>query len=132
MKNFTAQSGAFTTAGNYTAYSSKGERIFVHKRVMQSQGWLKDADVKLPFYAIIDNKEIGQLDANGNPAVNADGTAVLVSRLQALSVFKTKEDLINAQVDDITLDIEVKSAIKASASSAGLTETAINSLLELA
>lgn len=129
MRNFTVQSGDFTKAGNFTAYSALGERVFIHKRVMESQKWNKTEDVTFPFYAIIDTKEIGQLDDAGKPKMNADGTAVLVERLQALSIFSSEETLTNAQVDNVTLDIRVKSAIKSSASSAGLTESAINSLL---
>lgn len=131
MRNFTVQSGGFTNAGNFTAYSALGERVFIHKRVMESQKWSKTEDVKFPFYAIIDTKEIGQLDDAGKPKMNADGTAVLVERLQALSIFANEEALTNAQVDNVTLDIRVKSAIKSSASSAGLTEQAINSLLSV-
>jgi hypothetical protein len=132
MRNFTVQTGGFTNAGNYTAYSALGERVFIHKRVMQSQKWAKDADVTLPFYAIIDTKEIGQLDDAGKPKMNDNGTVLLVERLQALSIFASEESLTNAQVDNVTLDIRVKSAIKSSASSAGLTESAIESLLAVA
>ena len=132
MRNFTVQSGGFTNAGNFTAYSALGERVFIHKRVMESQKWTKTEDVKFPFYAIIDTKEIGQLDDAGKPKMNDNGTALLVQRLQALSIFASVESLTNAQVDNVTLDIRVKSAIKSSASSAGLTESAIESLLSVA
>jgi len=132
MRNFTVQSGGFTNAGNFTAYSALGERVFIHKRVMESQKWTKTEDVKFPFYAIIDTKEIGQLDDAGKPKMNDNGTALLVQRLQALSIFASEESLTNAQVDNVTLDIRVKSAIKSSASSAGLTESAIESLLSVA
>jgi hypothetical protein len=132
MRNFTVQTGGFTNAGNFTAYSALGERVFIHKRVMQSQKWAKDSDVTFPFYAIIDTKEIGQLDDAGKPKMNDNGTVLLVERLQALSIFASEESLTNAQVDNVTLDIRVKSAIKSSASSAGLTESAIESLLAVA
>jgi hypothetical protein len=132
MKNFSIHSGNFSQAGNFTGYTALGESVFIHKAQMNSLGWKENAEVKFPFYAIGGIKLIGQLDANGNPAVNADGTPVQRERVQAFSVFPTKDAMISAHVDTATLDIEVKSAIKQSATSAGLSEQAVNSLLELA
>jgi hypothetical protein len=132
MKNFSIHSGNFSANGNFSGYTALGERLFIHKTQMNGLGWSSNADVKFPFYAIGAIKLIGQLDANGQPAVNADGSPLQVERLQALSIFPTKEALTQAHVDTATLDIEIKSAIKQSASSAGLSEYAINSLLELA
>jgi hypothetical protein len=133
MKNFAIHSGNFSKGkGNFTGYTALGERLFIHKNQMAGLSWTKQEDVKFPFYAIGAVKQIGQLDPSGNPATNADGSPVLVDRLQALSVFVSKDALTSAHVDTATLDIEIKQAVTAQAKSAGLTESAINSLLSVA
>ena len=133
MKNFAIHSGNFSSGkGNFSGYTALGERIFIHKTQMSGLNWTKAEDIKFPFYAIGAVKQIGQLDENGKPAVNADGTPVLNDRLQALSVFATKDALTSAHVDTATLDIEIKQAVSAQAKSAGLTESAIESLLSIA
>lgn len=133
MKNFAIHSGNFSSGkGNFSGYTALGERIFIHKNQMNGLNWTKQDDVKFPFYAIGAVKQIGQLDENAQPKMNADGTPVLVDRLQALSVFATKDALTSAHVDTATLDIEIKQAVTAQAKSAGLTESAINSLLSVA
>lgn len=129
MKNFTIHSGNYSANGNFSGYTAKGERLFIHKTQMNGLGLEAGALPKFPFYAIGDTKMIGQLDANGQPAVNTDGTPVQVARLQALSIFSNEEKLTAAHVDDATLDIRIKSAISGAASSAGLTQSAIDSLL---
>ena len=132
MKNFAIHSGNFSAKGNFTGYTALGEKLFIHKSQMNGLGWSKQDDVKFPFYAIGSVRQIGQLDENAQPKMNADGTAVLVDRLQALSVFATKEALTSAHVDTATLDIEIKQAVTSQAKSAGLTDAAINSLLSVA
>lgn len=132
MKNFAIHSGNFSAKGNFTGYTALGEKLFIHKSQMNGLGWSKQDDVKFPFYAIGTVRQIGQLDENAQPKMNADGTAVLVDRLQALSVFATKEALTSAHVDTATLDIEIKQAVTSQAKSAGLTDSAINSLLSVA
>ena len=132
MKNFAIHSGTFSAKGNFTGYTALGEQLFIHKSQMNSLGWTKQEDVKFPFYAIGGVKMIGELDASGKPAVNADGSLVQKPRLQALSVFGDKTSLTQAHVDTATLDIEIKQAVSAQAKSAGLTESAIESLLSVA
>lgn len=129
MKNYAITSGKFTQNGNFTGYTALGERLFVHKAQMQSIGAAKDGDVKFPLFAIGDVKKIGQLNDDNTPKVNADGTPVLVDRLQAMSVFATRESLIAAHVDNATLNIGVSSAIKESASKAGLGEKELAALV---
>ena len=132
MKNFAIHSGNFSAKGNFTGYTALGEKLFIHKSQMNGLSWFKQDDVKFPFYAIGSVRQIGQLDENAQPKMNADGTAVLVDRLQALSVFATKEALTSAHVDTATLDIEIKQAVSSQAKSAGLTQQAIDSLLSVA
>lgn len=126
MRNVTINNGSFTANGNFSGYTALGERVHFHKRQMDSLGFTDVSTLKLPFYAIADNKTFNEIDANGKP------TDKTFTRLQGLSAFKSKEDLVGAQVDNATLDIEVKAAIRSSASSAGLTESAISSLLNVA
>lgn len=130
MKNVKIKSGNFTEAGNYSAYDNKATRYFVAKRVMENSGWTKDADVTFPFYANVITKSIGQLDANGEVLVDANGVAVTVLRDQITCIYKTKEELIEDAIDEVSLDIDIQSAIQAHASSAGLSQTRVNALLD--
>lgn len=130
MKNVKIISGNFTEAGNYSAYDNKGTRYFVNKRVMENNGWSTDADVTLPFFANVVTKPIGQLDANGEALVDANGVAVTVLRDQITCIYKTKEDLIQDAIDEVSLEIDIQSAIQTHATSAGLSQTRVNALLD--
>ena len=132
MKNYAIQSGNFTANGNFSGYTAKGERLFVHKNQMTGLGWAKKEDVKFPFFAIGAIKQIGQLKEDGTPKTKEDGSPVLVDRLQAMSVYPTKETLIAAHVNDATLDIAITKEVAATAKAAGLDESAVKALLELA
>ena len=132
MKNYVITSGSFTEAGNFSGYNALGERVHFHKRQMEALKWVKNEDVKYPFFAIGDVKQIGQLDENNDPKLNADGTPVMINRLTALSAFATKAELIAAHTDNATLEIEIKSSIAGVAKSSGLNEKAIDALLAVA
>lgn len=132
MRNYSIVSGNFSKAGNFSGYTALGERLFISKAQMLGMGCSSQEQVKFPFYAIGTIKQIGQIDENGVPKVNADGTAVLVDRLQALSVFSSKDALTQAHVDTATLDIEITAAIKKEASAKGLSESAVSKLMQLA
>ena len=129
MKNYVITSGSFTTNGNFSGYNALGERVHFHKRQMEALKWVKNEDVKYPFFAIGAVKQIGQLDENNEPKTNTDGSAVLVDRLTALSAFATKAELIAAHVDSSTIEIEIKGAIAGVAKSSGLNEKSIEMLL---
>jgi hypothetical protein len=132
MKNYAIQSGNFTQNGNFSGYTAKGERVFVHKNQMTGAGWAKQEDVKFPFFAIGAIKQIGQLKEDGTPKTKEDGSAVLVDRLQAMSVYPTQAGLIAAHVAEATLNVSIASAVAAEAKSAGLTEEQLKGLLEMA
>lgn len=127
-KNYVINNGSFTANGNFSGYTALGERVHIFGRQMQSLGWAKPEDVKFPFYAIGTMKEIGQLDASGKPVVDASGVAVTAGRLTALSAFKTREEIKQAHADSALLDIEIQQEIRTQASTAGLSESAINAL----
>ncbi len=124
-KNYVINNGSFTANGNFSGYTALGERVHIFKRQMEALKWTSNDDVNFPFWAIGTMKQINQLDASGAVVGTSD-------RLTALSVFKTKEDIKQAHVDSKLLDIEIQQEINAQASSAGLNEAAINSLLQAA
>ena len=123
-------SGKFTTGenakGNFTAYDANGERFFIHKSQMESAGLKSDKDIKFPLFAITDEKEIQTRDANG------ELTDVLVKRAQALSIFKSEDEMINAFNSSARLAIKAKTNLQAVATASGLNQSTINSLLEIA
>jgi len=126
MKSTKIVTGKFANGdnqkGNFTGYNASGKRIFIHKAQMESLGYKTDADVK-PFFALVDEREIQTRDANG------ELTDVLVKRLQAMSCFKTEAELVDAVNADAKIDIAIALDLKATAGSAGLTESQLNSLL---
>ena len=128
MKSTKILSGKFANGegqkGNFTGYNSKGERIFIHKTQMESIGMKADADFK-PFFALTDEKEIQTRDLNG------DLTEVLVARLQALSVFKTIAELLEAENSDFELNVASTNYRKSIATSAGLSDSQVASILEV-
>lgn len=124
LKKIKVLSGNFATGdgnkGNYNAYDKHSERFFVPKRLMESNGWLKDEDVKFPFYANATVKAIGVLDADGEP-LTENGVAVTRDRLQVVSIYKTREEMVADYIDDASLDIDIAAGIQKAASAAGLT-----------
>jgi len=132
MKNYVINNGAFTASGNFSGYTALGERVHLFGRQMQALGWAKPEDVKFPFYCIGTTKQIGQLDANGKPVVDANGVAVTTDRLTALSAFKTREEIKQAHADAALLDVEIQQEIRNQASTAGLSQHAVDALANAA
>lgn len=133
-------SGNFATGegkkGNFNAYSDEG-RFFIHKAVMESQGWKEQKDITFPFYAIIEDKPIDKLDANG------EATGEKELRTQATSVFKKEEDMLKAftsarrlaiKADTLVAEeaLQAKVSLAVKAKSAGLTEDMVKSLESVA
>lgn len=123
MKKTTILSGKHTEAGNFTGYNALGERIHVSKAIMESLGMPDTAKTKLPLFAIIGEREFEAQDENNQP------TGVMFKRTQALSAFKTAQELIDAVNSDKLLDINTQVDFQVKATSAGLTEKAIEALL---
>jgi hypothetical protein len=126
MKTTKITSGKFANAegqkGNFTGYNALGERIFIHKAQMESLGWKTDADVK-PFFALVDTKEIQSRDAEG------ELTETLVKRLQALSVFKTMEELVDAKNADAKIEIAIRKDLESTVNASGLTQASVDALM---
>lgn len=123
MKNLVINNGSFTAAGNFSGYTALGERVHIYKRQVEALGWSSNDDVAFPFYCIAADKEIQQINEKGEP------TGEVSTRLTALSVFKTRDDISQAHVQSATLDIEIKKSIAEEASKVGLDKAAIDSLL---
>jgi hypothetical protein len=128
MKNYVINNGAFTANGNFSGYTALGVRVHLHKRQMNALGWESTTDVAFPFFCIAETKQIGSLDASGNAVVDNNGVEIKSDRLTALSAFKTKGEITQAHADSSLLDVEIQQAIRTQASSAGLSENAINTL----
>ena len=114
-------------AGNFSGYNAKGKRIFIHKAQMEALGFKTDADLKgkFPLFAIVDDRELPVRDENGE----VTNPPVMTKRLQALSVFTTKEAMISAYNSDAEFEIAAKSALQNTAKTAGLSVEAVNALL---
>lgn len=125
MKQTQIVAGNFTEQGNFTGYNAKGERIHLNKKAMESLGWTKPEQVKFPFFAIVGEKTFNKVDANNEPIEGETFT-----RLQSLSAYQTKEAMISAYNSEAQLELEAKAALNTSAKASGLTEAAINALLE--
>jgi hypothetical protein len=122
MENFTVHSGSWSKKGNFQGKSLFNKTVFIHESKMLSLGYAKDATPTFPFYAVADTVNIGQfaldatgsivLDKAGKPTIKlkADGTPDTTPRFEALSVFATKPQLLQAYADEASLDAEVEYA----------------------
>jgi len=132
MKKEILVRGTASKAGNLTGYTALGDQFFVGKGLIESAGFKDAGSVKFPLYAIVATKQIGQLDANGEVKVDANGEPVVVNRDQAVSIFATKDALTTAFVEANSLDAELNVAlnkhIRAFATTANLSEDEINAL----
>lgn len=123
MKKLVLVSGNKTSAGNITGYTAKGERVHIPAKQAENA---KIDGTQWPLYVFASEREFNSLDEAGNP------TNEKFTRLQAGSVFINRQSLISAEVDTLTLDMEVQVAVKESALKAGLSEEAVNALLSVA
>lgn len=131
-KNYVINNGSFTANGNFSGYTALGDRVHIFKRQMEALKWTTNEDVQFPFYCIGTTKQIGKLDAAGKPVVDqATGLPVLTDRLTALSVFKTRDLIKQAHADAALLDVEIQQEIASQASTAGLTDAAINAIMQV-
>ncbi len=124
MKNYAITSGKFTNKKNFTGYTAKGIRVHIHEAQMLALKWASDAEVKFPFYAVAEVRIIGQLGEDNKPLV-VDGVPVTAERLTAGAVFATKEALVNASVDELTLDLSIAAEVQKQATASGLSEGAL-------
>lgn len=130
-KNYVINNGAFTANGNFSGYTALGDRVHIFGRQMEALGWGKEnaKAIKFPFYVIATTKQIGQLDAKGQPVLDEKtGLPVTKDRLTAMSAFKTRDEIKQAHADNALLDIEIAQEIQSQATSAGLTAESLKAL----
>lgn len=123
MKKLVISSGNWTANGNFSGYDAAQGRVHIYAAQMKGLGYDKDATVSMPFYATGEEKEFNQLGEDGNP------TGETFKRLQATSTFKDRKSLVEALAVPAILDLEVRQFVKASATSAGLTEAEVEALV---
>jgi hypothetical protein len=124
--------GAFSKAGNLMLIDKARKAYFCPKNVVTEKGWTKIEDITFPLYVNVDQFTYNNLDDNSNPIINADGTPSTFTREDVIDVFTSAQALADDYADDFSLEILKKQAVKSTASSAGLTESNVNALLELA
>jgi hypothetical protein len=131
MKSVSITTGNFATSegnkGNFTAYS-KGQQVFIHKSMLASIGITTNDEFQKakPIYALIDEKTFNPVDENGNALEP-------FTRLQAMAIYKTEDEMIEAELADDKL--EIRTMIKRAqlreeiVKSAELTEESVKAIL---
>jgi len=131
MKSLKITRGAFSKAGNLMLIDKTRTAYFCPKSVVEDKGWTKIEDITFPLYVNVGTFTYNNLDDNGNPLMNADGTNNTFTREDVIDVFTSAQALADDYADDFSLEILKKQAVKSTASSAGLTESNVNALLDL-
>lgn len=126
MKSTTIISGNFAKSagnkGNFTGYNSAKQQIFIPKAMIEALDIKKDADMKAPIYALIDERVITPWDENGQPLAP-------VLRLEALCIFKTAQELIAVKNADAKLAIMERQDLEETVASANLSEASVTAIL---
>lgn len=126
MQTVAIISGNFTGSNNFSGYNALGKRIHVPARQLENLGITKETKIQFPLYAVVTEREFDVLDDSGNP------TGEKFKREQAGSIFKTKEEMINAVNADKLLTIEAHADLQSKAKASNLTEDAMSALLSVA
>jgi hypothetical protein len=130
MTNIT--SGKWSEKGNFTGKDITGEKIFISKDLMASLGFQPGDNAK-DFSCAYMHNLIGQLDEKGNEKVDTiTGEPVKSLRIEATAIFTSEDAMHDAFASRDSHAFRVRAKVEASAKSAGLTESAINSLLSVA
>lgn len=124
MKKLVITGGNWTSNGNFSGYDREVGRVHFFGAQMRALGYEKDSAVAFPLYGIGVQKEFDQVDGEGNP------TGEKFTRWQANSLFKERKALVEALAVDALIEVEVKQYVKGEATSAGLSEAEIATLLE--
>jgi hypothetical protein len=133
MKSLKVTRGAFSAVGNLMLIDKKTRKAyFCPKSVVAEKGWSKIEDITFPLYVNVDTFTYNNLDDNNDPIINSDGTKSTFTREDVIDVFTSAQALAEDYADDFSLEILKKQAVKSTATSAGLTESNVNALLELA
>lgn len=122
--------GQFSDKGNFSGYNSKGVRIHVPAIMMNELGYAKDAKdaegkpvkIEYPLYACVVERTFNVLNDEG------EETDETFTRAQAGSIFKTRQEAIDAMNSDDLLALEAKADLYKGAKSFGLTEDTLKKL----
>lgn len=131
MKSLKITRGAFSKAGNLMLIDKTRTAYFCPKSLVTDKGWSKIEDITFPLYVNVGTFTYNNLDDNGNPLLNADGTNSTFTREDVIDIFTSAQALADDYADDFSLEILKKQAVKSTATTAGLTESNVNALLEL-
>ena len=121
-------SGNFTSNGNFSGYDATGTRIHVPGRLIESLGYNKDnvATIQFPLYAVVASREFNVLGEDQKP------TGEVFNRLQAGSLFKTEDSLIQAVNAYAKLTLKAQSELVKTAKSLELTDEVLKELITAA
>lgn len=122
--------GQFSDKGNFSGYNSKGVRIHVPAIMMNELGYAKDAKdaegkpvkIEYPLYACVVERTFNVLNDEG------EETDETFTRAQAGSIFKTRQEAIDAMNSDDLLALEAQAELYKGAKSFGLTEDTLKQL----
>ncbi len=119
--------------GNFTAYTANGTQFFVPGRLMDALGIAVGTQPTFPLYAFSATKQIGVfVPGTTDLAMEADGvTPQQVDRTEITALFKDIASFADVANADFGLDLTLREHKRALATTAGLTEDAVNKLLEV-
>lgn len=103
--------------GNFTVTASNGETFFLHAK--KAEGKTIDG-----AWASIISKTYNKVDAQGKP------TSETFTRLEVAALFPSKAAALEAATAEQVFAIESAALVQTAATAAGLSQTAIDALLE--
>jgi hypothetical protein len=110
--------------GNFTTETPEGEQVFVSKKLLARLGITSDSNFK-PFFANIAEKMINPRDEDGNYST------VAVARLQAVGVFATQADLVEASNASRKLTLAIAEDFNVAVKASTLSEEGMNAIMNV-
>jgi hypothetical protein len=110
------------SGNNFTGYNAIGDRVFIPARQIEALG-LKYGALPKELFALVGTKSFNELD----PQTKLP-TEKTFTRVQALSIFLTKEEMFAAKNDARLLNDECEAHYKKQASALGLTSETVSAL----
>ena len=129
MKSLKIVKANFTPAGNAYFVDKAKQSYFCPKAVLVENSWTKAEDITFPLYCNVDTFTYSNVDADKNPILNADGTPSKFTRTDIVEAFASAQLLADDYADDFALEILKAQAVKATATSAGLSQANVDQLL---
>ena len=110
------------SGNNYTGYNAIGDRVFIPARQIEALG-LENGALPKELFALVGTKTFNELDPT-----TKQPTEKTFTRVQALSIFLTKEEMFNAKNDARLLNDECEAHYKKQASALGLSVESVTAL----